>query len=81
MVRNCRWIELVSGDPDGACERRVDRFPDAIVQFDLEARGAEVARRRHIDGFACLDLDVPNTRRIGWAKLPAVYCVAGLRSG
>ena len=24
---------------------------------------------------------VPNTRRIGCAKLPAVYCVAGLASG
>ena len=24
---------------------------------------------------------VPNTRRIGWAKLPAVYCVAGLGIG
>src|SRR5436309_1911834 len=23
----------------------------------------------------------PNTRRIGWAKLSAVYCVAGLASG
>jgi hypothetical protein len=24
---------------------------------------------------------VPNTRRIGWAKLIAEYCVAGLASG
>ena len=24
---------------------------------------------------------VPNTRRIGWAKDEAVYCVAGLKSG
>ena len=74
-------IEPVGGNADADRDRRVERVPDWIVQFTTSRAGTcrRAAACRRVS--RAPNTTVPNTRRIGWAKLMAVYCVAGLGIG
>ena len=83
MVRNCRTLSrsAASADAPRRSARRAPPRPDRGARRRSRA-GAQVARRRHRRPLSrAPKTTVPNTRRIGWAKLPAVYCVRGLGSG
>ena len=75
-------IEPVGGNADAGDDRRIERIPDR----DRAARPSSRAGRMSPGGgmstcSRARNTIVPNTRRIGCAKLLAVYCVAGLASG
>ena len=53
MVRNCRLVEPVGGERDGACDRRIERVPHEVAQSTRRSRaGAAIAGRRHVDVLA-----------------------------
>ena len=82
MVRNCRRLSRVGGEADAAGDRRVERVPDEVAQLDRRAAPAAASPGGGISTCSrARKTSVPKTRRIGCAKLPAVYCVAGLGSG
>ena len=77
-------VQLFGGDGSTAArDRRVERVPDQVAKLAPRAApAAHVARRRHVDASRARGTaSVPNTRRIGWAKLDALYCVRGRGSG
>ena len=76
MVRNCRWLSRSAAKPDRAARpaRRCRPRPDRAA-----ARRSAPARVSPGGGMStssrARNTSVPNTRRIGCAKLPAVYWV------
>ncbi len=75
-------IETIGGKADAGGERRVERVPDQIVQMSTVSRAGRVSPGGGISTCSrARNTTVPKTRRIGCAKLMAVYCVAGLASG
>jgi len=66
---------------DDTADRRVEYVPIGSCKLTSSRAG----RMSPGGGISTCSLarntSVPNTRRIGWAKLDAVYCVAMLGSG
>ena len=57
-------------------------FPDEIAKGDGQPRGPRASPGGGISTRSrARNTTSPNTRRIGCAKLSAVYCVCGLESG
>src|SRR6478736_5769388 len=42
-------IEFISGEANAACDRRIERIPDDIMQFHGKPRRPCIARRWHLD--------------------------------
>src|SRR6266481_585629 len=42
-------IEFISGEANAACDRRIERIPDEIMQFHGKPRRPCIARRWHLD--------------------------------
>ncbi len=76
MVRNWKLVERDRGTHHGARQGAIDIAPSRIEYFDLEMRCAHFTRTRHIHPFSHRNIVVPNTRRIGMAKLELEYCAA-----
>ena len=74
-------VEAVGDELDGAGDGVVERIPDEIAEPYGEARGPASPGGGMSTCSLARKTSVPNTRRIGWAKLDAVYCVSGYGSG
>ena len=72
-------IESFGGEGDADRDRRVERVPDQIAQFDGQPRRRGRAGRRHLADLARAEHDGAVTRGGSAARSStAVYCVAGL---
>ena len=73
MVRNCRWFSRSDARATPAAMGAYNvSHTGSLIDFSI--RAGAVSPGSGIVTVSCArNTTVPNTRRIGWAKLPAVY--------
>ena len=81
IVSSCSAFARSLTKPMYRRDRQIKRLPDQIAYHDVKTRGGDITRLGHETVSRAWNSSVPNTRRIGCAKLLAEYCNAGLASG